>query len=125
MELLYERLDICILYDSLKNEEIRKALAYMIDFKEYENLEIIPKPYSIEISNDEICIAIIVFVGFENEEYEILKNRKNYHIISFDKITQTMIEFKHLPIKHIDYMSLFFMSIVRTEDRKIQDWMCK
>ena len=70
MEFTYERLDICILLDNLKYEEIRKTLAYMVDFKEHENLVVIPKPYSIEICNADICIAIFVFVGFEKEEYE-------------------------------------------------------
>jgi hypothetical protein len=123
MEFTYERLDICILLDNLKNEEIRKTLAYMVDFKEHENLVVIPKPYSIEISNADICIAIIVFVGFEKEEYETLKTKNNPHVISFDRKTQTMFEFEHIPIKHIDYMALFFMSLARTEDKKIQEFL--
>ena len=123
MEFEYDRLDMCILLDNLKNEEIRKTLAYMVDFKERENLVVIPKPYSIEISNADICIAIIVFVGFEKEEYETLKTQNNPHIVSFDRITQTMIEFKNMPIKHIDYMALFFMSLARTEDKKVQEFL--
>ncbi len=123
MEFTYERLDMCILLDNLKNEEIRKTLAYMVDFKEHDNLVVIPKPHSIEISNDDICIAIIVFVGFEKEEYNTLKTKNNHHIVSFDRITQTMIEFKDMPIKHIDYMALFFMSLARTQDKKIQEFL--
>lgn len=123
MEFEYNRLDMCILFDNLKNEEIRKTLAYMVDFKEHENLIVIPKPYSIEISNAAICIAIIVFVGFEKEEYDTLKTRNNHHVVSFDRITQTMIEFKNMPIKHIDYMALFFMSLARTENKKVQEFL--
>ena len=123
MEFEYNRLDMCILFDNLKNEEIRKTLAYMVDFKEHENLIVIPKPYSIEISNAAICIAIIVFVGFEKEEYDTLKTKNNHHVVSFDRITQTMIEFKNMPIKHIDYMALFFMSLARTEDKKVQEFL--
>lgn len=123
MEFEYNRLDMCILFDNLKNEEIRKTLVYMVDFKEHENLIVIPKPYSIEISNADICIAIIVYVGFEKEEYNTLKTKNNYHIVSFDRITQTMIEFKNMPIKHIDYMALFFMSLARTGDKKVQEFL--
>jgi hypothetical protein len=123
MEFIYERLDMCILFDNLKNEEIRKTLAYMVDFKEHYNLVIIPKPHSIEISNSDICIAIIVFVGFEKEEYDTLKTKKNHHVVSFDRVTQTMIEFENMPIKHIDYMALFFMSLARTEDKKVQEFL--
>ena len=123
MEFEYNRLDMCILFDNLKNEEIRKTLAYMVDFKEHENLIVIPKPYSIEISNADICIAIIVYVGFEKEEYNTLKTKNNHHIVSFDRITQTMIEFKNMTIKHIDYTALFFMSLARTEDKKVQEFL--
>ena len=123
MEFVYDRLDICILLDNLINEEIRKTLAYMVDFKEHENLIVIPKPYSIEISNAAICIAIIVFVGFEKEEYDTLKTKNNPHVVSFDRITQTMIEFESITIKHIDYMALFFMSLARTEDKKVQEFL--
>lgn len=123
MEFAYERLDICILLDNLKNEVISKTLAYMVDFKEHENLVVIPKPYSIEISNADICIAVIVFSGFEKEEYETLKTKKNHHVISFDTITQTMFEFENIPIKHIDYMALFFMSLARTEDATIKEFL--
>lgn len=121
MEFAYDRFDICILLDNLKNGVISKTLAYMVDFKEHENLIVIPKPYSIEISNADICIAVILFNGFE-KEYEVLKTKKNHHVVSFDTITQTMLEFENMPIKHIDSMALFFMSLARTtEDTNIKE----
>jgi hypothetical protein len=123
MELAYDRPDLNILLDNLKNEVIRKTLAYMVDFKEQDNLVVIPKPHSIEISNADICIAVLVFSGFEKEEYESLKNKKNHHVVSFDTITKTMFEFEHLSIKHIDYMALFFMSLARTEDSTIKEFL--
>ena len=67
MEFAYDRFDICILLDNLKNEVISKTLAYMVDFKEHDNLVVTPKPYSIEISNADICIAVILFSGFVKE----------------------------------------------------------
>tara|TARA_R110000868_G_scaffold363678_1_gene626018 strand:- start:20064 stop:21026 length:963 start_codon:yes stop_codon:yes gene_type:complete len=123
MELVYDRPDLNILLDNLKNEVIRKTLAYMIDFKEHNNLVVIPKPHSIEISNADICIAVLVFTGFEKEEYESLQNKKNHHVVSFDTITKTMFEFEHISIKHIDYTALFFMSLARTEDSTIKEFL--
>nr|WP_315234103.1 hypothetical protein [uncultured Flavobacterium sp.] len=123
MELAYDRPDLNILLDNFKNEVIRKTLAYMVDFKEHDNLVVIPKPHSIEISNADICIAVLVFSGFEKEEYESLKNKKNHNVVSFDTITKTMFEFEHISIKHIDYMALFFMSLARTEDSTIKEFL--
>ena len=123
MEFQYERLEHCILLDNLKNEVISKTLAYMVDFKEHENLVVIPKPYSIEISNADICIAVVVFSGFEKEEYENLKTKKNHHVVSFDPIAQTMFEFENIPVKYLDLMALLFMSLARTEDTTLKDFL--
>lgn len=121
MDFKYSRIENCILLDNLKNEVIKKTLAYMVDFKEHDNLVVIPKPHSIEISNAEICIAVILFSGFEKEEYEALLTKDNFHIVSFDTIIQTMIEFENMFIKHIDSMALFFMSLARIDDTNLFD----
>jgi hypothetical protein len=123
MEFEYLKSENNILLDNLKNEVVKKTLAYMVDFKEHENLVVTQKPYSIEISNEDICIAVIIFVGFEKEEYESLKSKKNHHIVSFDTILQTMFEFENMPIKYIDYMALLFMSLSRTNDATIKDFL--
>ena len=122
MEFAYDRFDICILLDNLKNEVISKTLAYMVDFNEHENLVAIQKTHSIEISNADICIAVIVFSGFE-KEYEVLKTKKNHHVISFDTTLQLFFEFDNMPIKYLDYMALFFMSLARTEDANIKEFL--
>jgi hypothetical protein len=121
MEFAHYRLEHRILLDNLKNDLIRKTLAYMVDFKEHDNLVVFPKPHSIEISNADICIAVIVFSGFEKEEYETLKIKKNSHVVSFNTIIKTMSEFENISIKHIDYMALFFMSLARTDDVTIKE----
>ncbi|AOW10480.1 FtsZ/tubulin family protein [Flavobacterium gilvum] len=123
MEFEYLQKENQILLENLKNEVIRKTLAYMVDFKEHENLVTVQKPYSIEISNPDICIAVIFFVGFVGEEYEVLKTKRHYHIVSFHKILQTMHEFESIPIKYLDYMALFFMSLGRTNDETIKDFL--
>ncbi|WP_310560800.1 hypothetical protein [Flavobacterium sp.] len=123
MEFIYSRLDNCILLDHLKNEEISKTLAYMVDFKEHDNLVVVPKPHCIEISNAEICIAVVFYVGFEKEDYEVLKTRNNFHIVVFESVMLSMCEFEKIPLKFIDYTALFFMSLARTEDKKIRDFL--
>lgn len=121
MEFAHYRSEHHILLDNLKNEVTSKTVAYMVDFKEHDNLIVIPKPYSIEISNAEICIAVILFSGFEKEEYEALLSKDNFHIVSFDTILQSMVEFENMFIKYIDSMALFFMSLARTDDTNLFD----
>ncbi|MBC7749330.1 MAG: hypothetical protein H7Z76_12275 [Methylotenera sp.] len=123
MEFEYSRIEHCFLLDNLKNEVIKKTLAYMLDFKEHDNLVVIPKPHSVEISNADICIAVILFSGFENEEYQQLLTKDNFHIVSFDTIVQTMAEFENMFIKHIDSLALFFMALARTDDTNIKDFL--
>lgn len=121
MEFAHYRSEHHILLDNLKNEVTSKTVAYMVDFKEHDNLIVIPKPYSIEISNAEICIAVILFSGFEKEEYEALLSKDNFHIVSFDTMLQSMVEFENMFIKYIDSMALFFMSLARTDDTNLFD----
>lgn len=121
MEFAHYRLEHRILLDNLKNEVIGKTLAYMVDFNEHDKLVVIPKRYSIEISNGDICIAVILFSGFEKEEYDALFTKDNFHIVSFDTIIQTMVEFENMFIKHIDSMALFFMALARTDDTNLFD----
>jgi hypothetical protein len=123
MEFAHYRPEHSILLDNLKNDVVIKTLAYMVDFKEHDNLVVIPKPYSIEISNADICIAVILFSGFEKEEYVALLIKDNFHIVSFDTIFQKMHEFENMFIKHIDYRALFFISFGRTNDATIKDFL--
>ena len=122
MELIYSHLDNNCLLNVLKNEEINQSLAYMLDFKEHLDLKVTPKPFSIEIANNEITIAVLLYVGFEGAEYGELKTKPNVHIVSFNKVSQTMCEFEALKIKHIDYLSLFFMSLSRSKNSKLLDY---
>lgn len=122
MELIYNHLHNNCLLNVLKNEEITQILAYMLDFKEYSDLKVTPKPFSIEIANNEITIAVLLYVGFEGAEYEALKTKPNVHVVSFNKVTQTMWEFENIKIKHFDYMSLFFMSLSRSKNSDLKDY---
>jgi len=115
-EFFYRRIEHNELLSILRNEEISSALAYMLDYLNHSNFEVIPKDYSIEISNDDITISVIIYVGFELEEYENLKNKKNLHIVSFSRVVPEMVEFKNLNVKYIDNLSLIFMTLSRSEN---------
>ena len=122
MELIYNHLHNNGLLSVLQNQEITQSLAYMLDFKEHLDLKVTSKPFSIEITNNEITIAVLLYVGFEGAEYEELKTKPNVHIVAFDSITQTMCEFEALKIKHIDYLSLFFMALSRSKISNLKDF---
>ncbi len=122
MELIYNHLHNNGLLSVLQNQEITQSLAYMLDFKEHLDLKVTSKPFSIEIANNEVTIAVLLYVGFEGAEYEELKTKPNVHIVSFDTITQSMWEFEYIKIKHIDYMSLFFMSLSRSKNSNLKDY---
>ena len=126
MEFFYRNLNHCGLFDILKNKDINQTLAYMVDFREYKNLKIIPNTYSIEVSNDKITIVIILMIGFELEEYQKynqLKSNANVHIMSMYKASHQVFEFKKFrkEIKLLDFMSLFFMTLARTKSRRLHD----
>ena len=122
MELIYNHLHNNGLLSVLQNEEINQSLAYMLDFKEHLDLKVTPKPFSIEIANNEITIAVLLYVGYEGAEYEELKTKPNVHIVSFNKVTQSMWEFEDIKMKHIDYMSLFFMALSRSKNSNLKDY---
>ncbi len=114
MKLHYERFEHNELLCALEsNQTICKSLAYMATFKEYDYFEVIPKQHSIEISNEELILSIIFYVGYENNEYLKNLNRQNVHIISFNKIISSMFEFEKLKneIKFIEPKALFYTSL--------------
>lgn len=126
LEFIYRRIEHCVLLNLLKNKDINQSLAYMVDFKEHKKLTVIPRNYSIEVSNDKITMIIILLIGFEIEEYDEIKSRPNLHIIAFDDAYQRVNEFNKMKkdIKQIDFMSLFFMTLSRTKSKKLNDLIC-
>ncbi len=123
LEFIYRRIEHCVLLNLLKNKDINQSLAYMVDFKEHKKLTVIPRNYSIEVSNDKITMIIILLIGFEIEEYDEIKSRPNLHIIAFDDAYQRVNEFNKIKkdIRQIDFMSLFFMTLSRTKSKKLND----
>ncbi len=117
----YKRLEHHILYQLLKKPEYASSLAYLVDYSSHDQLQVIAKPCSIEISNNDITIAVILFVGFENEEFDDLKYRSNLHLVSFTDAVLEMNEFQKLKIKYVDCLSLFFMILSRSTHPELRD----
>jgi hypothetical protein len=117
----YRRLEHINLLEILEDKDINQALAYMVDFKEYKKLKVIPHHNCIEVSNDYITIVVILLVGFVSKEYKTLEIRNNVHLIDFDNICKTIFEFRKFKnkIKHIDPSSLFYMVLSRSKSNKI------
>jgi hypothetical protein len=95
----------------LKDPEFASALAYMVDYKNHFVLDVIPTEFSIELSNQDITIAIIIYSGFEKKEYGALLNRNNLHLISLCDSVNEMFEFEGMDIKIIDKMAWLFSVI--------------
>lgn len=121
MKLPYERIEYNTLLSLLNNIEYNEALAFMIDYKVHQNLKVVPKQYSIEISSNEITIIVILFVGFEQEEYKEIKNRKNLHIVSFADVVPDMTEFRELNVKFIDKHAWLFTILSRSNKPIIKE----
>lgn len=116
MTFKYQRIEYNLLLELLEDIEFANSLAYMIEYKNHTNLNITPHEYSIELSNDEIAISIILYVGFENGEYENLKKHKNYYVVALCDVIPEMIEFKDLNVKFIDKLALMNTIIAKSEN---------
>lgn len=122
MELPYSNFEHCLLFNALKdNNDLKKAIAYLITFNEYENLKVKALNHSILIFNDEISIFIILYVGFEENEF-IENLMLNSHFISFDRITNSMIEFKDIDVKYIDKLTILFTAISLCKNETLIDF---
>ena len=104
----------------LKEPEFASALAYLVDFRNHNNLTISPKEHSIELANNEVTISVIIYSGFELNEYKDLQNRTNVHLVSLCSTLLEMFEFKDMPIKHIDKLAWMFCVINKSENDMVQ-----
>lgn len=100
----------------LKQPDFAASLAYLVDFKNHSDLIIIPHDYSIEISNKDICISVILLAGFETNEYLTLKNNVNFNLITLSKIIPEMCEFENMYLKYIDKEQWYISVINRVGD---------
>lgn len=111
MELPYSNFNHCLMFNALKDSfDLKKAIAYSISFKEFNDLKIVALDHSILLYNDEISIYIILYVGFEENEY-IQNLMLNSHFVTFEKGIETMTNFNEIEIKILNKQALIFTAI--------------
>jgi hypothetical protein len=93
-----ENLILNLLYEP----EIAESLVKIVDNKVHSKLRVEAKPYSIEISNEEISVSIIFFSGFELNEWLTIKDHSNPILICFCSVIPNMCEFEGLNVKYIN-----------------------
>lgn len=117
----YSNIDDNMLCQLMKNKEISSSLAYIVCAKQHEDLEVTPKKHSIELSNNEISINIILYVGFESDDYYTINRKNNLHIIAFNEIVPSMIEFTGLNVKFVDKTALLFTVLALSKNPILTD----
>lgn len=111
----YKKIKDNVLLDILSNFEISEGLAYIVDYYPHKNLLTIPHDYYIEISNKDITIAVILYVGFEGKDYLNLIERENLHVVTFSDVVPNMLEFENIKVKYIDTTALMFTVMARSK----------
>ena len=122
MELPYSNFEHCLLFNALKNnDELKRAIVYSLTFKEFDDLHLTALEHSMLLYNDEIAVYIILYVGFENQEY--LENRLlNSYFISFERTTNSMNEFKDIDVIYLDKTALVHTAIALSKVEILEDF---
>lgn len=122
MELPYSNFEHCLLFNALKNnDELKRAIVYSLIFKEFDDLKLSALEHSMLLYNDEIAVFIILYVGFENQEY--LENRLlNSYFISFERTTNSMNEFKDVDVIYLDKAALVHTAIALSKIEILEDF---
>ena len=122
MELPYSNFEHCLLFNALKNnDELKRAIVYSLIFKEFDDLHLTALEHSMLLYNDEIAVYIILYVGFENQEY--LENRLlNSYFISFERTTNSMNEFKDVDVIYLDKAALVHTAIALSKIEILEDF---
>ena len=122
MELPYSNFEHCLLFNALKNnDELKRAIVYSLIFKEFDNLQLTALEHSMLLYNDKIAVYIILYVGFENQEY--LENRLlNSYFISFERTTNSMNEFKDVDVIYLDKAALVHTAIALSKIEILEDF---
>lgn len=122
MELPYSNFEHCLLFNVLKNNyELKRAIVYSLTFKEFDDLHLTALEHSMLLYNDEIAVYIILYVGFENQEY--LENRLlNSYFILFGRATNSMSEFKDIDVIYLDKTALVHTAIALSKVEILEDF---
>lgn len=105
-DLPYRSIGNCTLFNLLRDSDISGALSYMLTGKVYNDLNVTAHDFSIELSNSSITISVVLYVGFEQNEYLKMKERQNYCLVSFNSSSHEINEFEGLGIRYIDNVAL-------------------
>ena len=122
MELPYSNFEHCLLFNALKNnDELKRAIVYSLIFKEFDDLQLTALEHSMLLYNDKIAVYVILYVGFENQEY--LENRLlNSYFISFERTTNSMNEFKDIDVIYLDKTALVHTAIALSKNEILEDF---
>lgn len=91
----------------------KQVLFYHLTFKIYTTFRVIPHKHSIEICSYTIRVFIILYVGFEQNEYLQFENLPDVHFVCLDRSIQVMYEFKDIlsRVKFLPPYVLFFTAL--------------
>lgn len=112
----YDKFEHNSLFKLFSHDEFATALANMLEKRDVGILNIKAHRYCIELSNSKICIAIIIFAGFELHDYNVLKYHSNLKLVSFCNVLPEMLEFKNMKVTFIDRTELLFNIINISDD---------
>jgi len=89
------------LADILSIKSISEILGEMVTLKSSPILNIVKHPHSLELEFLDFRIVIVLYIGFELEEYLKFKAIENIYITCMDEIMNDVIEFRGIPLKFI------------------------
>ena len=114
MKMYYPSLENNNLLYNLENDyDLCKILVYMSTFKNCETIVVTSHPHCIEIRGDNELVFIVLYVGFETNEFLTYSSFANAHFISFSQSVFRMVEFHSIKnkIKFIHPKALFFTAL--------------
>lgn len=89
------------LADILSIKSISEILGEMVTLKSSPIMDIVKHPHSLELEFKDFRIVIILYIGFEYEEYLKFKSVENVYFIYMDEVMNGVIEFRGIPLQFI------------------------
>lgn len=104
----YPHLPNNLLLDILQDKALAASLVHLACHKHYAHLKVVPQSCSIEISNEEVHVSIVLYSGFELHEWVTLQDQANVHLICLSNVIPEMCEFEGMDILFIDKLQWLF-----------------
>ena len=89
------------LADILSIKSISEILGKMVALKSSPILNVVKHPHSLELEFKDFRIVIVLYIGFELEEYLTFKAIENVYFIYMDDVMNGVIEFRGIPLQFI------------------------